>query len=162
MCDENIEALLARIKELEERIDYLSKDPVYGIWTRAAFLQFCNVMPRGLRAVIFIDFDNIHGLNEQIGYTEVDRRIRATLTLDFRSSDLIARWYSGDEVVILIDGNLDIAEMKITELKENAHSNGLGFEYTLGLREVGKEPIEIVVNELSRKLIRKTAPRVKG
>lgn len=159
MSDESIDALCARITELEERVDYLSKDSVYGIWTRAAFLQFCSVMPRGLRAVIFIDFDNIHGLNEQLGYTEVDKRVRATLTLDFRASDLVARWYSGDEVVILIDGNLDIAEKKIKELLESAHYNGLGFEYTLGLWEVGKEPIEIVVNELSRKLIRKTAPR---
>ena len=153
--DQSIEMLFARIKELEERVEYLSKDTAYGVWTRAAFLQFCSVMPRGLRAVIFFDFDRIHNLNDELGYAEVDRRIRSTLTLDFRASDLVARWYSGDEIVILIDGDLDIAETKIKELKANARSNGLTFKYELGLWEVGKETIEVIVNELARRLTRK-------
>ena len=151
---EDVQSLLQKIDDLEKRIEYLSKDTCYGIWTREAFLQFCDVMPRGFRAVIFLDFDRIHDLNEEIGYEEVNIRIRATLTHDFRASDLVARWYSGDEIVILIDGDNNTAEMKAKELKEEARKNGLGFAHAIGTWEVGKSCVTAIVDELSRNLIR--------
>lgn len=88
---EDVQGLLRRIDELERRVEYLSRDTCYGVWTRAAFLQFCDVMPRGSRAVIFLDFDRIHDLNEEVGYEEVNRRIHSTLTNGFRASDLVVR-----------------------------------------------------------------------
>ena len=151
-CD----SLRKRIEELERKIEYLSKDTCYGIWTRAAFLQFCEVMPRGVRAVIFLDFNRIHDLNAEVGYEEVNRRIKTTLS-DFRQSDLVARWYSGDEIVILIDGSLDVATTLVEELKNVASSNNLDFDYMLGIWDVGKTDIQEIVDELSHNLIRKSS-----
>ncbi len=157
----NIEAkdLLKKIEELQKKIDELSKDDVYDIWTRAAFLQFCKVMPRGIRAVVFLDFDRIHDLNEMIGYQEVDKRIRATLNINFRVSDLVARWYSGDEIVILFDGDLDFANKKMSELRSSAGNNGLSFKYNVGVWEVGKTEIDHVIDNLSKNLKRRTLDR---
>ena len=39
------------IQELEKRVQELSWDEPFGMWTRGAFLQFCRVMPRGAVAV---------------------------------------------------------------------------------------------------------------
>ena len=140
------------IAELEEKVKALSWDTAYGMWTRGAFLQFCQVMPRGRRTVVFIDFDEVHIHNRDHGYTEVDRRIRASFSVPFRSSDLVARWYSGDEMVILFDGDHDFAESALRELEESAKSNGLTFKCEIGIWEVGKRPVEEVVEELSNKI----------
>jgi GGDEF domain-containing protein len=151
-----VEKLLKKIERLQKKIEELSKDEVYGIWTRSAFLQFCRVMSRGKKSVIFLDFDRIHELNNLVGYKEVDKRIRASLDIKLRASDFIARWYSGDEVVILIDGAVDVANKKIKLLRDNAHENGLSFKYNVGTWEVGKKCIEEVVDVLSKNLVRKS------
>ena len=140
------------IAELEEKVKELSWDTAYGMWTRGAFLQFSQVMPRGRRTVVFIDFNEVHIHNRAHGYAEVDRRIRASFSVPFRSSDLVARWYSGDEMVILFDGDRDFAESALRELEESAKSNGLTFKCEIGVWEVGKRPVEEVVEKLSNKL----------
>ena len=70
-------------------------------------------MPRDMRWVAFIDMNKIHELNEELGYTEVDRRMKETFSVPFRRSDVVARWYSGDEIVILFDADEGGAERKI-------------------------------------------------
>jgi GGDEF domain-containing protein len=157
----NIQAkdLLKKIEELQEKVEELSRDDVYGIWTRAAFLQFCKVMPRGVRAIVFLDFDRIHDLNETIGYQEVDKKIRSTLDAGFRASDLVARWYSGDEIVILFDGDIELANKKMIELKESALRNGLSFKHNIGIWEVGKREADHVIEDLSKNLSRGDAQR---
>jgi GGDEF domain-containing protein len=99
------------INLLQSRIDELSWDQPFGMWTRTAFLQFCRIMPRGTRTVIFIDLDRVHNLNSQLGYTKVDEMIKKAFDISFRRSDLVARWYSGDEIIILLDTGRDKAEM---------------------------------------------------
>jgi GGDEF domain-containing protein len=159
MSETEVKRLLKEIAKLKKKIEELSKDEVYGIWTRSAFLQFCRVMSRGSRAVIFLDFDRIHELNGLVGYKEVDKRIRSTLDIRLRASDLIARWYSGDEIVILLDGDEKLANKKIKILRDAASRNGLSFKYSLGTWEVGKVKIEEVVDGLSKNLVRKTLTR---
>ena len=151
MSDENVEILKGKIEELQSKIEELSRDDVYGMWTRAAFLQFCQVMPRGRRTILFLDFDGIHNLNKEIGYKEVDRKIRSTFTIPFRTSDIVARWYSGDEIVILFDGEGEGVQRKITELVEKANENGLSFTYEVGHWEVGKSDVITAVDDLSNK-----------
>ena len=149
-----------QIKALQEKVKELSWDTAYGMWTRGAFLQFCQVMPRGERTVVFIDFDEIHIHNQEHGYTEVDCRIQASFSVPFRSSDVVARWYSGDEMVILFDGDRDFAEGALRQLEASSRQNGLMFKYEIGSWEVGKQPIEEVVEELSNKLaMLKSVPR---
>ncbi len=138
------------IRGLREQVEKLSWDTSFGMWTRGAFLQFCHVMPRGSRIVAFIDLDDIHGLNERLGYTEVDRRVKATFfSMFFRRSDVMARWYSGDEIVILFDADRIGAERKMAELEKSAHNQGLSFKYRISAWEVGKTSIEDVIKRMS-------------
>lgn len=143
----------AAIKQLQDQISQLSMDPVFGVWTRNAFLQFSHVMPRGLRVVVFLDLDNLHKLNDQYGYDEINRRIKAIFSIPFRRSDLIARWFSGDEIVILFDADEEFALRKISQLEEAARQQGMSFHFQLGIWDVGKDPVEKVIDELAEKVL---------
>ena len=138
-----------QIADLEQQIERLSWDSLFGMWTRGAFLQFCHVMPRGDRVVAFIDLDRIHHLNEELGYDEVDRRVKAMFSIPFRRSDVVARWFSGDEIVILFDSERDGAEMKVAELVESGKDQGLSFKYEIDVWKVGITPIDDVVKEMT-------------
>lgn len=137
------------IQALREQIRELSWDTAYGMWTRGAFLQFCQIMPRGTRTIVFLDLDRIHILNENLGYSSVDRRISAAFGGLFRRSDVVARWYSGDEIVILFDTDREAALRKVEQLAQSARAQGLTFTYAIGEWEVGKKPIEDVVDPLA-------------
>ena len=142
----------AEIERLQVQLQDLSWDTAFGMWTRAAFLQFCHVMPRGRRILLFLDLDGIHGLNERYGYEQVNQRIKTSFSVSFRRSDVVARWFSGDEIVILFDSDALGAERKITQLQESAREQGLTFKYEVGEWVVGKQAVEDVVEELGRKV----------
>ena len=146
--------LHSHIVDLERQIRDLSWDKSFDMWTKNAFLQFCSVMPRGCRAVAFIDIDDVHGLNHKHGYQEVDRRIRAMFAIPWRGGDIVARWYSGDEFVVLFDNHGDGPQRKIEELRASAESNGLAFVCELGTWDVGRRTITTVIGELSDSLQR--------
>ena len=151
------------ISRLEARIDELSWDQPFGMWTRMAFLQFCRIMPRGTRTVIFIDLDRIHDLNSQLGYTRVDEMVKKAFDISFRRSDLVARWYSGDEIVILLDTGRDQAELKLDEMRKSALEQELTFKYQIGSWNVGRESIQDVVNRLSSRMAaQRSGSRQKG
>ena len=139
----------AQIDSLTEKLQELSWDKVFGMWTRTAFLQFCRIMPRGHRTVVFIDLDRIHSLNHELGYTEVDRRVKATFSIPLRSSDIVARWYSGDEIVILFDNDHESALAKVQALTASAAHQGLTFSFEVGTWEVGVQDIVEVIGGLS-------------
>ncbi len=145
------------IEDLKQQIETLSWDSLFGMWTRGAFLQFCHVMPRGDRVVAFIDLDRIHKLNEELGYDEVDRRVKAMFSIPFRRSDVVARWFSGDAVVILFDSEQDGAEIKIAELVESGKDQGLSFKYEIDVWAVGKNPIDDVVKVMAEGISRQKA-----
>ena len=141
------------IERLKEKIRMLSWDPVFGMWTRGAFLHFCELMPRGTRSVVFLDFDAIHELNRREGYEKVDERVRRTFSIPFRTSDIIARWYSGDEIVILFDADPAGVHLKLQQLIRSARENGLSFHYAHGLWRVGQEDIREVVGRLASQVV---------
>ena len=146
------------IDELNRRIQELSWDEPFGMWTRSAFLQFCRIMPRGKRTVVFIDLDDIHGMNHRLGYTEVDRRVKQAFSIPFRRSDIVARWYSGDEIVVLFDSDRKGAEKKVEELRRRALELDLSFSSEIGMWNVSKKSIEEIVEMLSDRNRRRLEP----
>ena len=138
-----------QIDSLAAKLEELSWDSVFGMWTRTAFLQFCRIMPRGERTLVFIDLDKIHELNHAKGYAEVDRRVKAAFSIPMRSSDIVARWYSGDEIVILFDNDRESALQKLHALEESAAAQGLSFSFEVGTWNVGVQGIVDVVDALS-------------
>ena len=95
--------------------------------------------------------------NDQLGYEEINRRIRAIFSIPFRRSDLIARWFSGDEIVILFDADEEFALRKIGQLEEAARQQGMAFHFQLGIWDVGKDPVEKVIDELAEKVLAQKA-----
>ena len=92
------------------------------------------------------------GRDQELGYTEVDRRVQSTFSVSFRRSDIVARWYSGDEIVILFDSERDGAERKMEELAVAGRAEGLTFKFAIGDWDVGKDAVEKVIEELSHQV----------
>jgi hypothetical protein len=136
----------ARIRELERAIRALSWDDAFGMLTRQGLLHAASVQPRGTRPVIFLDLDGIHTLNQQIGYEEVNRRIHATFQdAGLRHSDIVGRWYSGDEIVIITDGD---PQAVIEKLTQAARANGVTFTHASGAWDSGL-PIATTISDLA-------------
>lgn len=150
-----------QIEALEEQVKTLRWDATFGMWTREAFLQFCQVMPRGSRIVAFIDIDDVHGMNERWGYEDVNRRIREAFSVYFRRSDIVARWFSGDEIVILFDADSQGARLKLAQLTESAAQRDITFVYEIGEWQVGREAIERTIEQLATAAQAKKPPRPK-
>ena len=114
------------IGELEERVRRLAWDPAFGMYTRAALLAMSGRELRGRKSVVFLDLDRVHELNLQFGYAEVDRRIRAAFSSNTRRSDMwAARWWSGDEVLLVLDCGVGQAEVVVGRLQQLAQQQGL-------------------------------------
>lgn len=76
-------------------------DSSYGCLTRPG-LEALHRYSEG-KEVLFLDLDGMHDLNAQFGYAEVDARIAASLA-SVRHSDVVcARWYSGDEIIFIVN-----------------------------------------------------------
>ena len=125
--------------ELRRQVKGPSWETSFGMWTRGAFLQFCH-MPR---VIAFIDLNHIHELNEQLGYNELDRRVKEMFSVPFRRGYIVARWYSGDEIVILFDSDLTVAQQKIEQLRSSAAEQERTFycEIGGGVIEIGKQSV---------------------
>ena len=86
-------------EQLETTLKELTIDKSFNCYTRQALPLLWDSIKGGVKWAVFFDLNKMHELNEQLGYTEVDRRIRQSL--ETRADDVtVARWYSGDEFVV--------------------------------------------------------------
>jgi hypothetical protein len=89
-------------QQLEDLVAALSWNDGYGCYTRAGFEKL--IWPRiadKARWIIFLDVDDMHGLNSTHGYEGVNAIIKKSM--DMRASDVMAgQWFSGDEFIICI------------------------------------------------------------
>lgn len=144
----NLINLRDKNRKLLQQVAELSWDEPFGMLTRPAFLQYCYQLPGKRRWVAFIDLDNIGSLNLSHGYTEVDRRVRTVFAGFHHRQDIVARWYSGDEIVILFSGaNNPFATM--VELLSEARKVELAFIFQIGVWDSNVDTIENAINELA-------------
>jgi hypothetical protein len=105
-------------------LEQLARDETYGCYSRQGLelVAWPRVAARA-KFIIFADIDDMHSLNAEHGYAEVDRRIRKALQV--RSGDIAAtgRYFSGDEIVWVISSG-DPAGM-INRLKTAFTKQGL-------------------------------------
>lgn len=81
-----------------QQIKKLLVCPTFGCLTRQGLtIHWKGIERRANQAIIFIDLDKMHELNERLGYEEVDRRIHAVCSV---LGSQMARWYSGDELIL--------------------------------------------------------------
>jgi GGDEF domain-containing protein len=87
---------------LKRKFEELLWDPNFGVHSRAGFDELIKNFDAQYRSAAFIDFDGVRELNKKYGYEAVNRRIKATLKELSESADVfVARWFSGDEIVVL-------------------------------------------------------------
>lgn len=149
----------AEIAKLQRKVKQLGWDDCFGIYTRPAFLEICRMQPRITRVIAFLDFDRIHELNQEVGYEEVNRRVRVLFSGTLRRSDLVGRHFSGDEIVVVLDAaDMQAAEGVLEGLRTRARELGLSFTYALGLWDKD-EPLQGPVARLGEEVLKKKKAR---
>lgn len=96
-----IEALKARIAELENEVKHLSMSPSYDVLTRGAVERKWTALDKTNKSMILFDIDRLHNLNQEYGHEVMNRKIRLGLD-SIRSSELLGLVYSGDEFVAIV------------------------------------------------------------
>lgn len=144
-----LDSLRDEIRTLQAELAELSWDAPFGMLTRNAFLHACRNIQSGIHRMAFIDLDDIGELNLRIGYNEVDRLIFAAFACLRGGSDIVARWYSGDEIVILFAAGSDPQDA-IERLIRSAAAAHLSFHFQIGVWDAGRETVEQAITVLSR------------
>jgi len=134
--------------KLRQQVEELSWDEPFGMLTRPAFLQYCRQLPGKPRWVAFIDLNDIGCLNRLHRYTEMDRRIRALFAGIHERQGIAARWYSGDEIVILSSGARN-PHATMMDLVFRGREVGLEFSFQTGVWDSRRETIEMAIEALS-------------
>jgi GGDEF domain-containing protein len=151
------------IGELKARVRRFAWDPAFGMYTRAALLAMSGSELRGRKSVVFLDLDRVHELNLLYGYAEVDRRIRAAFSSNTRRSDMwAARWWSGDEVLLVLDCGVGQVTAVVERLAHSAQEQGLSFTHAIGEWDSNGEELTSVVEHLSTQVLAQKAQRGGG
>ena len=101
------------------------------------------------KVLVFLDFDNVHLLNKLHSYKVVDSRIKGTFSFN---ADIIARWYSGDEIVIIFNTSLANSKKSLLAFEKSAKRNNLTFTSALTEWDPKSESITSAVDKLSERV----------
>ncbi len=127
-------------KNAEERLRALSLvDELTGIYNRRGFmtlaeqeLKTANRLKRGM-FLLFVDLDDLKGINDAFGHPEGDQALRAVVTVlkeTFRDPDIVAR-IGGDEFVVLALEGTEASSPE--DLKRRLHQNLSRYRQTYNL-----------------------------
>ncbi len=117
-------------KKMEEKLrEAAITDPLTGLFNRRGFLtiadQQFNLAGRNKRnmMLLYLDLDNMKGINDSFGHKEGDRALIDTANLlrnTFRGSDIIARM-GGDEFAVLLTepSKRDIERIIFDHIRQN-------------------------------------------
>jgi hypothetical protein len=132
--------LIARIAQLEHELALAHTDIPYGCWSRQGLER--RYQSGSDRAIIFLDLDDMHDMNNRYTPEGSDIRIAASLACVRSSDSLTGRWYSGDEIVLVVP--VDMAYVIACRLQGAFITNGLSA--TFGIAPAGtnlKESVAI-------------------
>jgi len=122
------------IKELKRQLLELAYDDLFGVLTRNGLKQKIKQIKKPFNA-LFIDIDNMKQLNADRGYDLVNDLIKDAISnFKFRQDDIIGRYFSGDELLIICEFPKKLAKRLKTQFKER----GLTFKhkYFYGLTNI--------------------------
>jgi GGDEF domain-containing protein len=133
--------------------------PVFNIPTRQAVeAKWKHQSKIKNLAIAFIDIDFMHDLNAKYGYVEVDRRIAEAFKV-IRRDELISRFYSGDEFILLVPA--EHIGLVVQRLMTAFHEQGISatcgiIQHVQGSKSLAEavKPAQDLVQELKRQGIR--------
>ncbi|WP_319778839.1 sensor domain-containing diguanylate cyclase [Maridesulfovibrio sp.] len=117
--------------------DQAESDELTGLGNRRSFARVFESTVSGLKkkprpfSIILLDVDGFKLVNDKSGHIEGDRilkQISSIIKSSVRDSDFCARW-GGDEFLLLIDGEIDLAFDVAERIREAV--SGAGNEYLL-------------------------------
>jgi GGDEF domain-containing protein len=113
-------------KSYEAMITRLSVDKPFGILTRAGVEE--KFLRTGYTSdVILIDIDDMKQKNKDLGYSAVNELItRVFEEFNFRDLDIVGRWFSGDEFIII---PIDSGDSERLTRRFQAHCLGYGISF---------------------------------
>ncbi len=144
----------AQMRNLHEQLKDLSWDTAFGMYTRPGLMALVRSNLNGEKAVVFVDLDRIHDLNSLLGYSEVDRRVKLVFSTQTRQADVLAaRWWSGDEILLVLDCTPLGAYAVMDRLAQSASSQGLSFTCAIDRWDADNDDLDSVVEPLSQKVM---------
>ena len=157
--------------EREQMIGELQKlsltDPLTGLHNRRSFIsvtqQELKLHARTGRSLhcVFIDLDDMKGINDRFGHEAGDAALRETADLlrsTFRESDLIARLGGDEFCVLIVEGDPDRAVERLRQAVRERHSTASApYSLTLSVGLAGFDPsrhqaVEDLVADADRKM----------
>lgn len=149
--DQELSMMKEKIARLEKELGY---DDSFGILNRNGLLRHCRRQARGQeRWILFIDIDDMHGMNAQLGYEETNHRIRSMFDISRRESDLIGRFFSGDEILCVSGTRKKDARALLNRLRKKAAGLGISFTSAIGKWQTD-EDISRTAHRLSEEVMR--------
>jgi hypothetical protein len=131
LWEDMTDLLLARIAFLEAELLDAHTDIPYGCLSRKGLER--RYQSGDDRAIIFLDLDNMHEMNDLYTPDGSDIRISASLECVRASDSITGRWYSGDEIVL--NTPMDAAYIIAQRLQAAFIANGLSA--TFGIAPAG-------------------------
>lgn len=116
-------ALIALVIYQRRSIKKLYQCPTFGCLTRQGLdAHWQSIKRKDNLSLVFLDIDNMHQLNSNLGYQEVDNKLNRVFS-KVRKDEALGRWYSGDELVLLI--NKHEAMQAANRLKSALNTEGI-------------------------------------
>lgn len=93
--------LLIFLARQRKKINSLMHCPTFNCLSRQGIDEYWRRKrdKKGL-ALIFLDIDDMHVLNQEYGHFKVDEKLSRAFSL-LRAEEVLGRWYSGDELIVI-------------------------------------------------------------
>ncbi len=132
---------------LKSLLKMLEWDDVFDMYSRRAFIQYCEANRDEWPVLAFIDIDEMNVLNKTWGYDAVNAKIRKAFKA-LSGSAVCGRWFSGDEIAIAFKSHEE-ANAGMRLLKSAAAAEGFDFTHFIDRRYSRTVSIAQTVAELA-------------
>lgn len=147
-----VEELLARIAELEAKLEVHRRCPIFNILSRTGVEEEWETRKHEEKiAIAVIDVDDMKLANNKYGYDGVNERIKNSFSVVRKSNILtVGRLFNGDEMIIIAPENEILAPCK--RLQQAFKTNGLSV--TIVITDYrGQSSLKEATEDANRKIL---------
>ena len=116
------------LRQLIAEHEEMKHDTAFGILTKPG-LTIESRKQIDAVAIVFIDIDKVHALNDKYGYDKVNDMVKSAMKIRQDDILLTGRWFSGDEIVLIVKGDPAGVSKRLME-SLNKHGLSATIAYT--------------------------------